>query len=40
MTYTDGQGYRKTGQSAEIAYPSVVEGIKVRTKVFLEGPLC
>ena len=39
VTYTDGQGYRQTGQSAEIAYPSVVEGIKVRAKVFLEGPL-
>ena len=39
VTYTDGQGYRQTGQSAEIAYSPVAEGIKVRTKVFLEGPL-
>ena len=39
VTYTDGQGYRQTGQSADIAYPSVPKGIKVRAKVFLEGPL-
>ena len=39
VTYTDRQGYRQTGQSAEIAYSPVAEGIKVRTRVFLEGPL-
>ena len=39
VTYTDGQGYRQTGQSAEIAYFPVPEGLRIRTKVFLEGPL-
>ena len=39
VTYTDGQGYNETVESAEIVYPSLVKGIKVRTKVFLEGPL-
>ena len=39
VTYTDGQGYKETVESAEIVYPSLVKGIKVRIKVFLEGPL-
>ena len=39
LTYTDGQGYDETVESTEIAYLPLVKGIKVRTKVFLEGPL-
>ena len=36
VTYTDGQGYKKTLTSNVIKY---IPGIKIRTKVFLEGPL-
>ena len=39
VTYTDGQGYRKTLASNVIEYIAPSQGIKVRTKVFLEGPL-
>ena len=37
VTYTDGQGYRKTRASHEIR--SQFSGLRIRTKVFLEGPL-
>ena len=39
VTYTDGQGYSKTLASNVIEYIAPSQGIKVRTKVFLEGPL-
>ena len=39
VTYTDRQGYRETSTSNEIAYISQFRGIRIRTKVFLEGPL-
>ena len=37
VTYTDRQGYKGTLESADIVYLPLVKGIKVRTKVFLEG---
>ena len=37
VTYTDAQDYRVTLESNP--YPILIKGIKVRTKVFLEGPL-
>ena len=41
VTYTDGQGYRKTLTSNEISYTYTPpdRGLRIRTKVFLEGPL-
>ena len=41
VTYTDRQGYSETLISNAIEYiaPSQGQGIKIRTKVFLEGPL-
>ena len=39
MMYTDGQGYRAALESDAILYIPLSRGIKVRTKVFLEGPL-
>ena len=39
VTYTDGQGYRKTLTSNEISYTPPERGLRIRTKVFLEGPL-
>ena len=40
VTYTDGQGYQATLISNEISYtPPAVSGLRIRTKVFLEGPL-
>ena len=39
VTYTDGQGYRKTRVSREIRYIAQFRGLRIRTKVFLEGPL-
>ena len=39
VTYTDGQGYRKTKASREIRYIAQFRGLRIRTKVFLEGPL-
>ena len=39
VTYTDGQGYRETSTSNEIQYIAQFRGIRIRTKVFLEGPL-
>ena len=39
VVYTDGQGYRETLESGAILYIPLSRGIKVRTKVFLEGPL-
>ena len=39
VTYTDGQGYRKTKTSNEIRYVPQFSGLRIRTKVFLEGPL-
>ena len=39
VTYTDGQGYRETLTSNAIGYTPPDRGIRVRTKVFLEGPL-
>ena len=39
VTYTDGQGYRETLASDVIEYRAPGQGIKIRTKIFLEGPL-
>ena len=39
VTYSDGQGYRKTFTSSAIEYIPPSQGLKIRTKVFLEGPL-
>ena len=39
VMYTDGQGYKETLISNVIQHTSPSQGIKVRTKVFLEGPL-
>ena len=41
VTYTDGQGYRVMQTSNEVSYipPPPSSGLRVRTKVFLEGPL-
>ena len=39
VTYTDRQGYSETPASDGIAYIAPSQGIKIRTKVFLEGPL-
>ena len=39
VMYTDGQGYKETLISNVIQHTSPRQGIKVRTKVFLEGPL-
>ena len=39
VMYTDGQGYRETLEAGAILYIPLSRGIKVRTKVFLEGPL-
>ena len=39
VTYTDGQGYDETLASDVIEYRAPSQGIKIRTKVFLEGPL-
>ena len=39
ITYTDGQGYKETLTSNEIRYTPPGSGLRVRTKVFLEGPL-
>ena len=39
VTYTDGQGYRQTKVSDEIRYIAQFNGLRIRTKVFLEGPL-
>ena len=40
VMYTDGQGYPETSTSNEILYtPPDSSGIRIRTKVFLEGPL-
>ena len=39
VTYTDRQGYDETLASDVIEYRAPSQGIKIRTKVFLEGPL-
>ena len=39
VTYTDGQGYLEKPESNAIQYTPLSRGIKIRTKVFLEGPL-
>ena len=39
VTYTDGQEYREIVTSNEIEYIAPTQGIKIRTRVFLEGPL-
>ena len=40
ITYTDGQGYPETPTSNAIRYtPPDSSGLRIRTKVFLEGPL-
>ena len=39
VTYTDGQGYRETLTSNAIGYTPPDRGLRIRTKVFLEGPL-
>ena len=40
ITYTDGQGYPETSTSNAIPYtPPDSSGLRIRTKVFLEGPL-
>ena len=39
VTYRDRQGYSQTIESAAIPYTFAARGIKIRTKVFLEGPL-
>ena len=39
VTYTDGQGYGETLSSDVIEYIAPSQGIKIRAKVFLEGPL-
>ena len=39
ITYTDGQGYQEIPTSNEIRYTPPGSGLRIRTKVFLEGPL-
>ena len=39
ITYIDGQGYPETPTSNAIRYTPPGSGLRVRTKVFLEGPL-
>ena len=39
VTYTDGQGYLETLTSKGIRYTLPGSGLRIRTKVFLEGPL-
>ena len=39
VTYTDGQGYQEMLTSNEIRYTPPGSGLRIRTKVFLEGPL-
>ena len=39
VTYIDGQGYKEIPTSNEIRYTPPGSGLRIRTKVFLEGPL-
>ena len=39
VIYTDGQGYKETSTSNEISHTPPGSGLRIRTKIFLEGPL-